>query len=245
MTILNIYFRAIRRKLFLIMRFIVFSFFRLWVRSIHGKENLPLKGPALVISNHSSYYDFFILGTFFSKPEAFVASAHLKEHPIVRWFEKFDSLIYIDREKPGYKFFREIIRHLSLGKLVVIYPEGKRSRTGRILRPKTGFVKLALIANVPIIPVGMKGTYEILPPQMKFPRFKRCEIFFNKKIYISPQNQMFKDIFLMKKSGRLENVTEDQMQLMADRIMESVRALIGGQWDDDCHPKTTTLLPSN
>ena len=223
--------RFFRRLRFRIFRLLIFLFFRTWVKAVHGYKNLPERGPALIVSNHLSYYDFLIIGSFLARPAVFIASAHLKEHPFVSWFSKFDTLVYIDRENPGYRFFREIMLQLRLGKIVVIYPEGMRSRTGKMLKPKTGFIKLALKANAAIIPVGMKGTFDILPPHKKFPSLKRCEVFIGKRFFISPQVELFGDLFKHSRK-KFEAMSDDQMQVAANRIMNLIRENIGEDWEN-------------
>lgn len=203
------------------------------MRAIRGLENLPSKGPALIVSNHLSYYDFLVLGSFLKPPVVFVATMGLDKRPLVGWFTRFDVVIYINREKPGYTFFRDIVRHLHVGRLVIVYPEGTRSRTGRMLRPKLGFVKIALQGNIPIIPVAVRGTFEILPPHRHVPSLRRCEIFIGKRIYISPQSEMFSDIFFNQRGDRKFEKLEDwEMQLIANRIMDSIRRISGQEWEE-------------
>jgi 1-acyl-sn-glycerol-3-phosphate acyltransferase len=207
--------------------------FKLWIKEVVGYKNIPSKGPALFVSNHLSYYDFLILSAVVPSYVVFLAQKKIKETFFVRWFTRFNNVIYIDREKPGYSFFKEILKWLEAGRLFVIYPEGTRSRTGKMLMPKPGFVKLAMKANVPIIPVALKGTYEILPPHKHIPRLKKCEVIIGKKMYISPDNPDLKDIFFknagFRKFGKLD---EEDMQKIAVRIMDKIRILAGEEWDD-------------
>jgi 1-acyl-sn-glycerol-3-phosphate acyltransferase len=99
--------------------------------------------------------------------------------------------------------------------------------------PKPGFVKLAMRANVPIIPVAMKGTYEILPPHGHIPRFKKCRIVIGKKMYVSPENPEFSDIFFRRKGERkFGNLTDEEMQEIAVRLMNKIRAWSEQEWDD-------------
>jgi 1-acyl-sn-glycerol-3-phosphate acyltransferase len=168
----------------------------------------------------------------------FLAQRKIKTTFIIRWFTKFNNVLYIDKEYPGYSFFKELLQYLDAGRLIVVYPEGTRSRTGKMLIPKTGFVKLAMTANVPIIPVALKGTYEILPPQKRIPRFKRCEVTIGKRFYISPDNSDLKDIFFRRTGERkFGKLTDDDLQEIAVRIMDKIRIQADEKWDDTAVPQ--------
>lgn len=208
---------------------------RLWLRNVYGLDKIPMNEPAIIASNHLSYFDFFVLASMLKKQTVFIAVKSLDKRSFVGWFMKLDIIIYVDREKPGYKFFKELIWHLKhQRRLVVIYPEGTRSRTGKMLTPKPGFVRLAVQTGVPIIPVAMKGTYEILPPRGHIPRLRKCDIYVGDKIYISPQNPEFHDVFFRKtgRQRRYEDLDDEELQEIAFRIMDKIRIMAGEEWDD-------------
>lgn len=228
-------YRLFRQLRFKYLRLLVFFMWRLWLRKIHGLEKIPLNEAAIVVSNHLSYFDFFILASALKKQTVFVAVKNLDKRSFVGWFMKLDIIVYVDREKPGYKFFKELMWHLNTQRrLVVLYPEGTRSRSGKMLAPKPGFIKLAIKTSVPIIPVAMRGTYEILPSQKSIPAMRKCDIYIGDKFYISPQNPELKDIFFRKRSSgrRFEDLDDDELQEIAFRIMEKVRTMANQEWDE-------------
>ena len=225
--------RVVRRSGFKFLRTLVFFMWRLWVRRVEGIENIPEHEPVILISNHQSYFDFFVLASVLRRQTVFVAVKGLNERPFVGWFMKLDTIVYVDRDKPGLSFFKELIRHLDAGKQIVLYPEGARSRSGKMLPPKTGFLKLALKQNVPILPVAMRGTYEILPPNKHIPGFKRCNVIFGKKIYISPSEPLFKDVFFEGiKNAKYSNLSDEQLNIISYRVMDIVRQISGQEWDE-------------
>jgi HAD superfamily hydrolase (TIGR01490 family) len=219
--------RFARRLYFRFLRSVVFFGFRLWLRRIHNPEKLPKAGPALIVSNHVSYYDWSVLASVLRKQTVFLGAKDLQTRPIVRWLIKLNTLIYIDRDNPGLSYFREVIRQLREKQVVVVYPEGRRSRTGKRQPARLGFIKLALVAKVPIIPVGMKGTYEILPPHKRLPRFKRCEIFVGDPIFVSPESALFQDLFALAP----DHLSEEILQEMAERVMDEIAKMLGPEWD--------------
>ncbi|MBI4430773.1 MAG: 1-acyl-sn-glycerol-3-phosphate acyltransferase [Candidatus Omnitrophica bacterium] len=234
-SFIAIRYRWLRRLRFRYLRLLIFLIFRLWVKQVHGFENIPRDEPAIIVSNHLSYVDFWVLSAILKEHTVFVAVKNLDKRSVVGWTMRLDIIVYVDREKPGPSFFRELIWHLKKQRrLIVVYPEGTRSRTGRMLTPKPGFVKLAIKTGVPIIPIAMKGTFEILPPHKQLPRLKKCDVFIGDKIYISPQNPEFHDIFF-RRSGehrRYEDLDDAELQEIAFRIMEKVRVKAGQEWDE-------------
>jgi 1-acyl-sn-glycerol-3-phosphate acyltransferase len=213
----------------------VFFGWRLWLRNAVGLEKIAYGEPCIIVSNHSSYFDFFVLASVLKKQTVFVAVKKLDQRSFVGWFMRLDTIVYVDRERPGYKFFKELIYHLKNQKrVVVIYPEGTRSRSGKMLFPKAGFVKIALKTNVPVIPLAMKGTYDILPPHKKFPAFKRCDVVVGDKIVLGPQNPDFADCFFgapLDSNGSYR-LSDSQIEEIAYRVMEKVRNLAGIEWDE-------------
>ncbi len=236
-------FRFLRRLHFKIMRLAVFSFFRLWIDKIVGFHNIPVNGSVIFVSNHLSYYDFLIFGAMMRSYIVFLAQKKINETFFIRWFTKLHNVVFVDKDYPGYSFFKELMRHLKNQRHLLIYPEGSRSRTGKMFRPKIGFVKLALLAGVPVVPLTMKGTYEILPPHKRVPVLRRCKVVIGKKVSISPDNPAFHDIFLRQpkelKPGKL---SDEAMEEIAVRIMNDIRILAGQEWDDSIAHEMETIL---
>jgi len=222
--------RLLRRVNFRFLRLLLYSLFRLWLKKIHNIKGLPQKGPCIIISNHTSYIDWIVLSAVYKeKYLVFLGNKELSKRPIVSWLMNLNILVYIDPEKPGYSYFREIIKRLKEGYIVVIYPEGTRSRNGKMIEPKLGFVKLALITGIPIIPIGFKGAFEILPPNMNLPKLKRCEIFVGNKIIVDKSNILFKDVFAKDNNARM--ISKESMREIAFRIMNVVRNMVAQDWD--------------
>jgi len=236
--LLSVRYRFLKKLRFRTIRLMVFFMWRLWVKEVSGFEHIPEREAAIIVSNHQSYYDFFVLASVLKKQTVFVAMKSLNQRSFVGWFMKLDTIIYVDREKPGYEFFKELMRQLNHRKLVVLYPEGMRSRSGKMLEPKTGFIKIAIKTNSPIIPIATKGTYEILPPHRRFPSLKKCEVHIGEKIYISPATPFLKDIFFRRKGRRkFGQLNDDELSEIAFRIMDRIRKVSGQEWDESAIEK--------
>jgi len=227
-------YRVMRRVRFRVLRLAVFFMWRLWLRRVEGLEKIPNQGPAILVSNHSSYFDFFVLASVLKKMTVFVAVKDLNRRKFVGWFMKLDIIVYVDRERPSQSFYKQLLWHLKNQKrIVALYPEGTRSRSGKMQRPKNGFVKLAIQANAPVIPVAMRGNYEILPPHKKFPAFKKCEIIVGDQMNIEPSNPMFSKIFEEDRvKSNINKLSNDGYDKIALKIMDQVREMAGVAWED-------------
>ena len=174
---------------YLLERLFLGSMVRLYIRKIEGVHNL-LDRPLVVAANHSSYLDdlivpYVIIVKMKKRFSVFVNSRYYKNY----FFRKFLSHyggVPVDVEKDvrdeekrrrtNERAIGEAIEALSNGRVFLIFPEGGRSPDGRVREAKTGVARVALSARVPVVPVGIKGSYAILPKGAVFPRFKRADV---------------------------------------------------------------------
>jgi 1-acyl-sn-glycerol-3-phosphate acyltransferase len=128
-----------------------------------GTEHIPRSGPALLAVNHVSYVDF-IFGGLAAQPSKrlvrFMAKKEIFDHPAGGPLMRSLHHIEVDRGE-GLNSFREGLRYLDLGEVVGIFPEATISRSLEIKDLKTGAVRLAAQAGVPLIPVVLWGTQRI------------------------------------------------------------------------------------
>jgi 1-acyl-sn-glycerol-3-phosphate acyltransferase len=121
-------------------------------------------------------------------------------------------------------------RVLESGEFFGIYPEGTRARDGKLHRGRTGAARLALRTGAPIIPVGIKGTRDIQPPDAKLPRpFKRAEVRFGRPIEV----------------GRYVDRADDRMvpRQIIDEVMYEIRELTGQDYVDEYASKKAEGIP--
>ncbi len=232
---LEVFSRLVKRLRFKFLRYFVYFCFRLWLKKVHNEGLLPKEGPAIIVSNHLSYYDWGILSAiYWDRYLAFIGNKDLLNRGFVGWLMRLNMLIFIDPKKPGLTFLKEALRKLKEENILVIYPEGSRSKTGRMLEPRRGFIKIALKTGAPIIPIGMKGTYSILPPHKVFPRFKRCEVFVGPPILLNRRHPLFKDLFHLFNGEYI--LSEEGESVAARRIMEIIKEMTGQEWEDEGDP---------
>lgn len=154
-----------------------------WRPRVEGLELLPTEGGAILASNHLSVADEYFLGAVVPRHVAFWAKAEYFTGTGLRgWFTR--SLvtglgaIRVERGdgRAVLAAFDGAIPVLGSGDLVAIYPEGTRSPDGRLYRGRTGVARLALRAEVPIVPVGVLGTDKVQPIGAAYPRPRPGEV---------------------------------------------------------------------
>lgn len=126
---------------------------------IQGYENLPASGAFVIATNHLGILDSAMLFYALDRWDVFIPVAEKWEQVgLFRFLSKYFNLIFIDRFNPDLKALRKIIKLMEAGNILVIAPEGTRSRSATMAEGKPGVSYLASKLNRPIVPVGLAGT---------------------------------------------------------------------------------------
>jgi 1-acyl-sn-glycerol-3-phosphate acyltransferase len=144
---------------------IVFALLGRW--RITGREHIPRTGPAIVAVNHISYLDPPLMGSAIRRPMWFMAKAELFENPFLSWFFRALHAFPVRRGEGDRAALKRTLDYLEKGDMVLIFPEGTRSKTGELGPPEMGVGMLALRTGAPVIPVALSGTSEMLPPNAR------------------------------------------------------------------------------
>jgi 1-acyl-sn-glycerol-3-phosphate acyltransferase len=131
---------------------------------VSGAELLP-DGPIIVMSNHASNFDILALQGFFPRPLSWIAKKELFDIPIFGHSMRHGGYIALDRSdgRQSLKSMEAAAGQIRGGKSVIIFPEGTRTRDGRLLPFKRGGFLLAARAGVPVVPVTINGSFRINP----------------------------------------------------------------------------------
>lgn len=182
--------------------------------TVEGLANVPDEGPAILCANHLSMLDPILVPLLLERPIVFLAKSEYFHTGPSRWL--FDSLGVVPVAREGGSAARASLDRgtevLRSGGLLCLFPEGTRSPDGRLYRGKTGPIRLALHTGAPIVPVGLSGTREVIPPHTFLPRLgARVTVRFGAPLEVG---------------GRADLRSE------ADRLMLVIRSLTGQTYVD-------------
>lgn len=133
--------------------------------TVENPENLPAAGPAIIVANHLSFFDSVLLMFALPRPVSMLGKAEYTNRRITNWLFCGAGMIPIERQSPRdlIQTFEKVDDVLARGEVVGVFPEGTRSRDGRLHRGRVGAAHLALTTGAPLVPVGIVGTDQILP----------------------------------------------------------------------------------
>lgn len=147
-----------------------------------GSENL-LNQTCVYVSNHQSMLDIPVIMMNIKDTAGAVAKIEMKKVPVISYWMKELGCVFLDREngREGLKAILQAIEIIKSGRSMLIFPEGTRNRDKGVGDFKKGSLKLAVKANVPVIPITVNGTYKGLEGE---PEDLRAQIIFHKPIYM-------------------------------------------------------------
>lgn len=131
---------------------------------IDGLENIPKDKAVVFVSNHQGDFDIAAFLAFLPVPHGYVAKIEITQIPLVRGWMKSMRCVFIDRKslRQTAGAMSQGIKTLAEGHSLVLFPEGTRSKSDTMGEFKVASFKLATKAKVPIVPVSINGTYQIM-----------------------------------------------------------------------------------
>jgi 1-acyl-sn-glycerol-3-phosphate acyltransferase len=130
-----------------------------------GREKLNKKQSYIFISNHQGAYDIFLIFGHIGQPIKWVMKQSLRKIPFVGFACEKAGFIFVDNSSPqaAAKTIRFAEEKLKNGASIAIFPEGSRTRTGKMGTFKKGAYQMALDLKLPIVPITINGSYEVMP----------------------------------------------------------------------------------
>ncbi|CEP67702.1 1-acyl-sn-glycerol-3-phosphate acyltransferase [Moorella glycerini] len=143
-------------------KFVCYLFLRFFCRwEVQGRENFPLEGPVIVIANHISYLDPVAVGVAAPRTVRFMAKEELFHIPIVNWIITGLHAFPVRRGRSDRAALKAALEVLHDGQVLGMFPEGTRSKDGRLLPFQHGAALLALKTGAPLLPVAVKNTNRV------------------------------------------------------------------------------------
>jgi 1-acyl-sn-glycerol-3-phosphate acyltransferase len=197
---------------------IVMPYFKV---SVEGIENVPERGAAVIAGNHLSFIDSIVLALALPRPLYYLGKSDYWESARTRWLVQGAGVVpvYRDGGDKGEGSLRAGVRLLERGDLLGIYPEGTRSPDGRLYRGKTGPVRMALEAGVPIVPFGIIGSDVAMPQDRKVVRRVPITLRFGRPIDLSRYHERRTDPLVLRSA--------------TDELMYEIMLLSGQEYVDE------------
>ena len=192
----------------------------IWRPHVRGLEHVPRTGPLILASNHRSFIDSVVIPAVTPRPVSFLAKSDyftgrgVKGRLVKVWFTTFGALpVDRDDSRAALASLDTALGVLADGGAFGIYPEGTRSRDGRLYRGRTGVAQLALTSGAPIVPIGLMGTERLQPVGSNRPRLVRVTVTFGEPIDVR---------------GRYDGVPPGRARReITDRVMTEIQRLTG------------------
>lgn len=204
-----------------------------WRVRTDGLEKVPTTGGAILAPNHTSVLDSFFLPMVVGRPMTYVGKAEYLDDWKTKYMFPALGMIPIDRAggNASQRALDAAACVLGRGELFGIYPEGTRSRSGKLHKGHTGVARLALRTDCPIVPVGIIGAVDVQPPDAKFPRpFMEVLIRFGDPIDVSRYRDRANDRLVLRQ--------------ITDELMYSIRDLSGQEYVDTYATKQAATMPA-
>jgi 1-acyl-sn-glycerol-3-phosphate acyltransferase len=201
---------------------------------LYNIDTAPRQGALIVAGNHLGVLDAMIVFSVIDKRDYIVMVAEYhKNYAFRRWLASIVGAIFVDRYQADFAALREVIKRLNQGGVLIISPEGTRSKTGGLLPGQPGTAYLASKTGVPVLPVSIAGSEDrLVAANLKRLRRSPVNVVFGEAINFAP----------VSREGR-----EETLQEYTDEIMCQIAALLPedyrGVYAD--HPRLKELLEEN
>jgi 1-acyl-sn-glycerol-3-phosphate acyltransferase len=143
---------------------------------VYNPERVPLQGPVILASNHASFIDPPLVGAGLRRKINYLARESLFRFPIVGWVLHSWSAVPVDREGGGAKGLKIILDRLLEGGAIVLFPEGTRTRDGKLQPARSGIGLTVIKSNAIVVPVRVFGTFDAYGRHIRVPRPYRISV---------------------------------------------------------------------
>lgn len=184
---------------------------------VFGAENVPVKGGVILASNHQSFLDPPLVGSGLKRDINYLARESLFRFPGIGALLRSWNAVPVDRDGGGAKGLKIILDRLLEGNGIILFPEGTRTKDGKLLPARSGIGLTVIKSTAPVVPVRVFGTYEAYGRHHKFPRPHRVIVKYGKPMNFEALRAEAKTC----DKARLKEI----YQQVADEIMAAIAKL--------------------
>jgi 1-acyl-sn-glycerol-3-phosphate acyltransferase len=152
----------------------IYRFYFGW--RVFNPERVPLYGPVILASNHASFLDPPLVGAGIKRGINYLARESLFRFPVVGWVLHRWQSVPVDREGGGAKGLKAILERLLAGGAIILFPEGTRTRDGKLQPARSGIGLTVIKSTAPVVPVRVFGTFEAYGRHLRLPRPRRIMV---------------------------------------------------------------------
>lgn len=153
------------------------TLFKLYFRwRVCNPERVPLEGPLILASNHASFLDPPLVGSGLRRGINYLAREDLFRFPVMGWVLRHWQVVPVNRDGGGAAGLRAILDRLLAGGAIILFPEGTRTRDGKLQPARSGIGLTVIKSTAPVVPVRVFGTYEAYGRHLRLPRPYRLTV---------------------------------------------------------------------
>jgi len=193
--------------------------------SVFNPERVPLEGPVILASNHASFLDPPLVGSGVHRGINYLARESLFRFPGVGWLLRKWNSVPVDRDGGGAAGLKAILDRLLAGGAIILFPEGTRTRDGKLQPARAGIGLTVIKSEAPVVPVRVFGTLQALSRGQVWPRPHHVAVKYGRPM-------MFKELRAEAKTCSKVRLKEIYQQV-ADEIMVAIAKL------EPCEDKET------
>jgi 1-acyl-sn-glycerol-3-phosphate acyltransferase len=156
----------IYRLVWLLIRLLLHTYFH--GRYFHA-DRVPLTGPVILAANHASFLDPPLIGGGFNRAVNYLARNTLMDIPVFGAVLRRLNVVPVDRDGGGGAGLKAILDRLLIGGVILLFPEGTRTRDGQLQPAKSGIGLTVIKSTAAVVPVRVHGSFDALGRHMKFP----------------------------------------------------------------------------
>ena len=198
----------------LLFRMLYATYFR-W--RVYGAENVPKTGAVILAANHASFLDPPLVGAGLKRDINYLARESLFRFPVVGAILRSWNSVPVDRDGGGARGLKTILGRLLGGAGIILFPEGTRSRDGKLQPARSGIGLVVVKSNAPVVPVRVFGTFEAYGRNSKFPLPKRVAVRYGQPMQFEKLRAEAKEC----SKDRLKEIYQE----IADEIMAAIAEL--------------------
>ena len=193
----------------------LFKFYFRW--RVYHPERVPETGPVILAANHTSFIDPPLVGAGLRRDINYLARESLFRFPGIGALLRSWNSVPVDREGGGAAGLKKILHRLLGGGAIILFPEGTRSRDGKLQPARSGIGLTAIKSDAVVVPVRVFGTYEAYGRHMRFPRPRPVVVKYGEPMRFEGLRAEAKTC----SKARLKEI----YQLVADEIMAAIAKL--------------------